>query len=290
MEAISIDEYGEQLKRQGRPVHKSGGIWWLSHGPGYCKPAFEFQRLRIGAARPAPLKSFVGYSHQITSSEGATRAVDFMVLGRQTLEGFRLEGLRPERRTRTRKGLRCCMVSEVIDLEAVLGDAYEINVSQSERLASTGNEGWTRSFYERRRQEWERTMLGQFGLKGWSWLGAWAGERLIAYMLTIHVEGVLIVSAVKSHSEALSSCPNDALYFNALSAARDRGDVTMVVNGGPIRPSLDAYKEDWGFRRTSIPYYTRSKGLYRLARSVWDWKEARRRSFETRQAASSARA
>ena len=112
-----------------------------------------------------------------------------------------------------------------------------------------------------------------FTLSGWQWWGAFAQGQLVAYMRTLQVADVLFIMSMKNHTQFLKLCGSDAIYFTALEAASRSGSVSRIVNGGPMRPSLDRFKEQFLFKCTSTPYYLAGEALLRFGTRLFRLKE-----------------
>lgn len=266
MNSTSISEYARYWMGCGIPIHYSEGVFWKRLAPFYFKPLWEFDSFPRGSSRPALRSGGVTYSHQVLERRDASRLVHFLVLDQEGLERFSLETLRPEKRNQVRKGLRCCEVREISDVADILGDLRLIAISQAERLAPHANQGHGPAYYEHRRAQWEASILENFRAPGHTWWGAFSEGRLVAYAMTIAVNDVLMLTAAKSHSAFLHLNPNDAIYFRFLSAAAEVHRFRCVANGGPMRASLDRFKEGFGFVPTAIPYFTRDFGIAGAAR------------------------
>ena len=92
-------------------------------------------------------------------------------------------------------------------------------------------------------------------------------------MRTLQVADVLFIMSMKNHTQFLKLCASDATYFTALEEASRSGSVTRIVNGGPMRPSLDRFKEQFLFKRTPIPYYLAGEAFLRFGTRLFRLKE-----------------
>jgi hypothetical protein len=264
--AATASDYADYLNRSGGSAHLSGGVWWVRRAPFYFKPLVEARAFPRGTSRPSILKGGIAYCHQVCKQEEATRVVEFMVLSGSRLREFSLGNLRADKRNQVRKGLRSCTVSQFGSFDEHVEDLRRINISQAERLARGHNHGRPSTYYQGEARSWRRAMARLFGAPGHSWWGAWVEGRLAAYALTTAIEDVLIVSAAKSDAAYHSANANDAIYFTLLSAASANGGFSVVINGGPLRPSLDRFKEGFGFSRIASHYFVRDFGISTLVR------------------------
>jgi hypothetical protein len=281
---LTEEEYARQARELGRDVHLNDGIWWERHYLGYCKPVFEFRPFSPGQARPKFSKSFLGYSHQVSDGSQANRVLEVMALQGDALRSFSLDALDGKKRNQVRKGLKNCEVRRITNLRASLEDVRQINISQAERQMETGSFGKPARYYTEQAEEWKREIELWFRLPGREWWGAFVGERLGAYMITFQVEAVRFMFVMKTHSDFLRLCLTDAIYFTVLKQAAEEKSCQRVINGGPMRDSLDRYKEQFLFRRVSVPYFTHSAWLFRLATKMISVKERLRQRLQARNA------
>jgi hypothetical protein len=271
---LSIEQNAEQKRKSlGCKLHYSGGVWWERQQPFYAKPAFEFQSLVPGMARPDRKKGFFVYSHQVPSPELGNRLVDWMILEGEDLQQFSMARLRSEKRNQVRKGLKNCEVRTVTDLEPHLDQALQINATQAERHMATGWFTRSSAYFARHAQAWKAETRLHFSLPGWQWWGAFVQGQLVAYMRTLQVADILFIMSMKNHTEFLKLCSSDAIYFTALEAASRAGNVSRIVNGGPMRPSLNRFKEQFLFKQTSTPYFLAGETFLRLGTRLFRLKE-----------------
>jgi hypothetical protein len=271
---LTIEQNAQQKQSNlGCKLHCFGGVWWERQQPFYAKPAFEFQSFAPGIARPDRTKGFLIYSHQVPSPDMGNRRVDWMMLEGEDLRQFSLARLRSEKRNQVRKGLKNCEVRIITDIEPHLDQALQINATQATRHMATGWFTRSSAYFARHTQAWKSETRLHFSLPGWQWVGAFVQGQLVAYMRTLQVADVLFIMSMKSHTEFLKLCASDAIYFTALEAAGHSNSVSRIVNGGPMRPSLDRFKEQFLFKRTSIPYFLSGEALLRLGTRLFRLKE-----------------
>ena len=128
------------------------------------------------------------------------------------------------------------------------------------------------------REEWEANIRRHASLRGHEWWGAFHQDHLVAYMVTLHVECVLSIQVMKTHTDHLKLCATDAVYFAALEKASNTDTCTLIVNGGSAREGLNKFKEQFLFKKTVIPCYTSNAWLYAAARRILQAKERARAS------------
>jgi hypothetical protein len=127
-------EYVEQLRQSGHKIHEHDGIFWEQTYPFYCRPAFIYRAFDRGTARPHPLKSLLGYSHQIIESNKATDYKTFMEIDREVLNDYSIPKLLPKKRSQVRQSLRNCEVKLITHMDDELIERFrQINIEQSVR-------------------------------------------------------------------------------------------------------------------------------------------------------------
>ncbi|HTW93013.1 MAG TPA: hypothetical protein VMH22_15085 [bacterium] len=277
--AITEEEFALQQRELGRSVHQHDGVWWDMVKPFYCKPVFDFRQIEPGRARPAVIRSWISYSHAVPEPEMASRSIDMMVLSGERLRNFGIKSLKDAKRARVRKGLSLVEIRRLNDLESLMDQVRDVNISQADRQWPSGGTGLPSSYYSRHYDVWRRQQLVEFSSPGREWWGGFREGQLICYMTLVHIEQVAIIRNVKSRTDALSLCPNDAMYFTVLGTIRDRQDCEMLVNGSSFTPSLDAFKERFGFQKTPLHIYTQHYRVYTRARRLFERAAGIRRAF-----------
>ncbi|HPR69775.1 MAG TPA: hypothetical protein PLJ99_10845, partial [Kiritimatiellia bacterium] len=126
-------QYAEQQRRLGRRLHEHDGVWWEEIRRFYCKPAFVYKAFDRGSARPAPGRSWLGYSHPVPDAGQANRFLPVMTLTRDRLDGFGLPALPQKKRNQVRRALERCEVRPLADVVSCLERLREINLSQVRR-------------------------------------------------------------------------------------------------------------------------------------------------------------
>ncbi|MGB9430437.1 MAG: GNAT family N-acetyltransferase [Gammaproteobacteria bacterium] len=150
-------------------------------------------------------------------------------------------------RNQTRRGLEQCVVREVTFAELAqqgLRLNRETLVRQKRRISADFDEHWRRYFTAAEEAE---------GACAW---GAFAGERLAAYLIAFEMESVAHVLIVRSSTEHLKIYPNNVLLYGFLQHALGKGGYREVSIGlESIRKdltSLDHFKRGMGFSEVEI--------------------------------------
>jgi hypothetical protein len=223
----------------------------------------------------------LGYSHCVPEMGMGNARVHYMVLEGDDLRDFGMPRLDSKKRNQVRKGLKCCEIREISNLEGCLEDAREVCVSHSMRGAGSRKAYHVSpAFFIEQADVWRQQMHRDFASHGRQWFGAWHEGRLIAYLVTLHVEGILMIEKMKLHTDYLQFCPSDALYFHVLDRAAQMESCQRIFNSSPQRPGLDRFKEQFLFKATPIPIYMSNPAFHRLALRAMalraKWVEARR--------------
>jgi hypothetical protein len=264
---LTEEEFVKEERRFGRKLHFHDEVWWVEARRGYCKPVMEFNAFPRGAAKPRARESFLGYSHQVADPKDANRFLEYLILDGEDLHLYHMNKLRPEKRKRIRKGFRCCEVRLIQDLLPLLGAIKDINISQALRQGRTDI---TPSYFAAHEEEWRREKLTEFAHRGITWWGAFQGETLLAYVVTIGAGDTLHFKARKTHTDSMHLCPSDALYYSVIEAAAREGGCARIVDGGPGSASLDNFKTQYLMRRVPVPYFTSGMWLFSAATAALD--------------------
>lgn len=261
---MTIHEYAAAQQQVGRPIHQHQGIWWEQTHFGYCRTAYQFQRFLPGSAAPRLTKAPLGYSHQVPPGAPANRMVGWMLLEGGMWEGYGLDKLCQHRRINIRKGLKQCEVRPILELEPVLEEVRQINITQALRHMVVGAKGKATGYYAEHADHWRKQMRCLFAAGRDDWWGAYANGRLVGYLVAQQVESDLWIETVKTHTEAMKLRPSDALHWTVMERARRSDSVARVIHGGRDRESLLKYKEEYLFQLVDIPYFAARECFVKL--------------------------
>lgn len=269
-------QYVEQQRAQGRRIHEHGGVWWEEVYPFYCKPAFIYKVLSRGSARPARRHRWLGYGHLVARPEEANRTLPMMALGRERLDGFGLMKLPSKKRNNVRRALENCTVAQLTDIEAHLERIRAINVAQAMRHEENVGAQIPVSRYTAEADSWRAQTRAVFALAGREWWGAFVDGELAAYLRTYQVDGIRVIEHAKVDADYYKFYPMDALYYAVLSAAAADPACVRILNGRPMHPSLNHFKEQFLFIAFDFPYFSTHAGLMELGKRLkFRWAELR---------------
>jgi hypothetical protein len=266
---LTADQFAEQQRALGRRIHEHAGVHWEEVYFGYCKPAFAFQAIAPGAARPARRRSVLGYSHRVEEPAQANR---FARRCCWSATAWMDSGCRACRRKR---GTTCAARWSI----ARCGPSTISNGIWSASAPSTrpkpngtktgfGAETPARR-YVAEAESWRAQMRREFALAGREWWGAFVGDVLAAYLRTYQVEDVRIIEQAKTDTDCLKHHPMDALYFEVLSRAAADPACRLIVNGRPQHSSLNHFMEQFLFRPAELPYYSSNAAMVECGKRVW---------------------
>ena len=261
-------EFVHQQQALGRRIHEHDGVFWEEVYPFYCKPAFVYKAFDPGTARPARLRSLLGYSHQVLTPGLGNRTVPFMVLDRAGLDGFGLMKLPPKKRNQVRRALEHCEVKPITDLETVLERMREINLSQARRQEQGAGAEPPARRYTDEAEDWRTQIRRDFALHGLEWWGAFVNGMLVAYLRTYQVDGIRVIQQVKSDTDYFKFHPVDALYYEVLSMVAADSTCQRIMNGDPRHESLNHFKEQFLFKAVGYPYFSSKAFLVELAKKI----------------------
>ncbi|NCD22581.1 MAG: hypothetical protein EOL90_06550 [Spartobacteria bacterium] len=260
-------QYVEQQRSLGRRIHEHDGAWWETVYPGYCKPAFIYKVLPRGV-RPAWRHRWFGYGHLVAQPEQGNRTLPMMSLDRARLEGFGLPKLPSKKRNNVRRALEKCAVAPLTDIEKHLERIRLINVSQALRHEENVGAQIPARRYMEEADSWRAQIRSSFALAGREWWGAFVEGELAAYLRTYQVDGVRVIQHAKVDADYYKFYPMDALYFTVLAAAAADSDCRLILNGRPMHPSLNHFKEQFLFAAVAFPYYSTHAGLMELGKRL----------------------
>jgi len=279
---MTEEEFVQRQIALGRRIHEHDGVFWEEVYPFYCKPAFIYKAFDPGEARPARLRSLLGWSHRVRTPERGNRTVAFMVMGNQTIRSFTIQALPTKKRNQVRRGLKSCSVRPLEAIEPFVDRIREINIAQAIRQEQGAGAETPARRYTDEADAWRAQVLQEFAEGGREWWGAFVEGVLAAYMRTYQLDGVRVIEQTKADTAYFKFYPMDALYFTVLTRAAGDETCRLVVNGRPLHLSLNHYKEQFLFKTTEFPYYSTHARLVELGKGLSVDLVRLRRSIYTR--------
>lgn len=155
---------------------------------------------------------------------------------------YGLEALSANVRSKVRRGLKRCRVEPVsFDVIATAGrQAHHDTVARQGREGVLSGERWERFC---------QAAAVTHGIEGW---GAWSGDSLAAFLVTVTFESSVEFLLARSCTNQLGAYPNNALIFSVAEEMLARRGVAEITFGleslEPVGP-LDQFKFGMGFRR-----------------------------------------
>ncbi len=250
---MTSEVFIEQLRNLDVKMHYHDCVWWKAHAPFYYKPALEFQEIKPGAARPSVMRALAGYSHMVPAGVKSNRSLFYEIYEHPEGVVYEINSLISKKRNQVRKGLRCCEIRRIEELESHIESLKEINIIVRERIGV----GLPATYYTEHFSEWRRRMLTYFHLPNRDWWGAFVGGRLMGYYYSYAIEEMLVIDTAKVHTDALSLNASDALVFTLIEDAINRKGCRRIVYGDwtPDDERLTRFKEQYGFIRKEYPAF-----------------------------------
>lgn len=183
----------------------------------------------LGVRFAAPLESEGKLSYQIVCDE----------------RDYGLDKLSGNTRSKVRRGLKRCIVEPVpFALIATAGkQAHADTVERQGRDGVLSGEKWQRFF---------AAAESAPGMEGW---GAWHGETLAAFLVTVTFDDCVEFLLARSCNDSLGAYPNNALIFRVAEEMLVRRGVREISFGleslEPVGP-LDQFKFSMGFRQRPL--------------------------------------
>jgi len=158
---------------------------------------------------------------------------------------YALETLSANVRSKVRRGLKRCEVAAVpLPKIAELGRR-----AHQDTLARQGRDSALSG------SRWDRFWLAAASTPGFEGWGAWIGDNLMAFLVSVTFEDSVEFLLARSCTEGLGAYPNNALIFRVTAemlVQRGQREVTFGLESlEPVGP-LDEFKFGMGFRRRPL--------------------------------------
>lgn len=158
------------------------------------------------------------------------------------------------------RALAAFRIKPVTELQDLLGNGYDVYLDWERRI---GDERLTSSY----RGSFDRWMTSVFARPYGMILGAYSGDRLVAFMTSYAAGGFANCSKIFGHSEFNPQTPSSALLYSFVKIASNNPEIRRVWHGlHHTNPSLQRYKSVMGFDLVSYPAYIKLRaGIRPLA-------------------------
>ncbi len=253
---MTKEEYLKAKVKTGHQLVESNGVWWEAKAKGYCKTAIPYELVPLEKAKPGMGLAWKGFNHRIENEKKASGFWKPFVMDGEQLSSWSLETLESgNRRRRIKKGLAHNVVEKLNSL-----DGHQEAFSRILKSTAIRNgHGHPPEYYEVPNGPWWKTIERVFEYTEF-WC-AFQNGKMAGY-ICLHVMGDrVIVDGVKSDTDMLPDCPMDAIIYHFLVDLQKRGGINEIWYGGKSnRPTLDAFKESFGFKVKYIPFRTRFLG------------------------------
>ena len=245
---MTADETVEADRRLGMKFHFSDGVWWREVKPRFYQSAVVTARIIPGASSPKPWLALGGYYHMVPEGAESNGAIVANEISDPV--GYDLKSLK-RKRNQILRALAAFRIQPVTEIQDLITCGYGIYLDWEQRIGGVRTKRSNPETFRR----WMTSVLGHsHGLV----LGAYAGDRLVAFMTAYAIEGVANCSKIFSHSEYSQQTPSSALLYSFVKIASNNPEIRKVWHGlRHTNPSLQRYKAVMGFDLVSYPAFIR---------------------------------
>ncbi|MDH4246217.1 MAG: GNAT family N-acetyltransferase [Deltaproteobacteria bacterium] len=241
---MSTEGYAAFLREMGHTVRESAGVFWFDAHPRVYM-SFPFQTpVEVSALELPRILGSDGWVARFPCPLEQGRASYRVIVDDPAYD---LGALTGKARNQTRRGLEHFAVRPVAFSEL----AQAGPLLNRETLNRQG-----RSIPRNFESYWQRYYASAGRAQGAAAWGAFAGERLAAYLIAFHMDQCAHVLIVRSGSEDLKHYPNNALIFTFVRTMLSEGQVREVSIGLETiqadMDSLDHFKLGLGFRQQPL--------------------------------------
>jgi hypothetical protein len=243
---MTADESVEADRPLGMKFHLSEGIWWREVKPFFWQPATVTARVTPGVSAPNTWLALGGYYHMVPEGAESNGAIVANEISDPV--GYDLKSLK-RKRNQILRALAAFRIQPVSNLQDLVTSGYDIYLDWERRIGDVRTKRSNPEAFKR----WISTVLAHpHGLI----LGAYSGDRLVAFMTIYATDGVANCSKIFSHSEFSQQTPSSALLYSFVKIASNNPEIRRVWHGlRHTNPSLQRYKAVMGFELVSYPAY-----------------------------------
>ena len=244
---MSVEEVVAADTNLESKFHRSKGVWWREVKPFFYQPAAFMTPITPHEMAPAPYVAIGGYYHVVP--DGCNRNGSITVNEIADPAQYDLDRLRKGVRYSIRRALTTLQLGRVKSLETFLGDGHRIYSR------------WEEKFKDLRVKRSDPKVFRAWGTRLLAHphkliLGAFDGDRLVAYIIAHAIEGVGELSKAFTDPEYYQLTPASALTYSYVKICGNNPQVGRACNGlRSLNVSLEQYKVSIGFRPVSYPAY-----------------------------------
>jgi hypothetical protein len=255
----SEEELAHGQSEVNEKIHFHRGVWWRQIKYSFYEACVPFQRVDHQKSWPHPLRALAGFTH-IAAPNSPSNGV-YQAVVREDVSSYSIKSLSTDRRTKLRKALSQLTVRVVDRCDDLLADGYEVYVSWHERVR------WGRD--KTNRKAYNTWISGVYRRPKHMVLGAYKGDKLVAFMLPFVTGEVAVQAYLASHTDFLKYRPNEAIIHAFLCLARQTPGVKMAYFG-PVcsKSSLNDFKLNFASVKR-FPSYTWISPVLRPVVGQW---------------------
>jgi hypothetical protein len=244
---MTIEEVVGADRGVGDRFHFSTGVWWREVKPFFHLPASFMTRIVPHQAKPNPWRSMGGYYHMVP--EGVTGNGLIVTNEISDLAHYGLESIGRDKRRQIRRGLASLRIRRVEELNHLLGDGFRVYLDWERKTNDVRVKLSNPAAFNR----WiTRTFLHPYELI----LGAYAEDRLVAFLIVDAVEGVGQALKICSDSAFDELTPSSALYYAYVKICGQNSQIRKACAGfRTLKPSLEHYKSRLGYQHVAYPAF-----------------------------------
>jgi hypothetical protein len=239
MKVLTEREFADSEKFLGAKIVENKGTFWKEIRWKFFMPVHPLKELTACSnfSLKVPFRMFI--------SKNNSNAL-YPVMELSNPAAFDLISLPPKKRNQVRRGVEKVRVEKILYKERTCEEAFEVYRSFYRRT------GWgdKRKLKYKRFDEWFKRLFQDERLT----LGGFAENKLIGFLRGHIVEDTAYLSLIATHSEYLTSYPNEALIWRFIEMVKIFPHVSRIVFATKSKKqSLDNFKVQMGFLEKVYP-------------------------------------
>src|SRR5438128_6083420 len=215
---MTLDEIVQADRGLGMKFHFSGQMWWRQVKPFFYQPAAATIRVNPHDCCPNPLLALGGYYHMVP--EGAESNGVIVANEISDPAGYDVQSLK-RKRNQVLRALATFRIQPVTSLDDLLTSGFQVYLDWERRTNNLGAKRSNTGVFRR----WAVSILAHpYSLL----LGAYAGNRLAAFMTIYAADGVASCSKIFSHSEFNQITPSSGMLYTFVKIASNNPEIRRV--------------------------------------------------------------